>query len=115
MKELGITKERVFYKNGVIKTENINLLSVYQTIRNPEEAEFNKNLVLDSFKTCQKTNLLPSELLERYNEAIEVLKWFTDFPEEDLKEWIKEGKPVTITVPSRAFELAEQIISKAKT
>lgn len=105
MKELGITKDPQEYLQEWGKQNN----PFY-----PDEMRWDRvkvNTFLKDWK--QQCNTTTSELLERYNEAIEALNWFIDFPEEDLKGWIEEGKPVTITVPSKAFELALQTISKA--
>lgn len=90
MKELGITKgERigVVRKHPVI--EGAELTDIKSVFTHPngirksigtihatqkEEGKSNTKLVIDTFNTAQKTGLLPSELLGRYNEAIEVLE-----------------------------------------
>jgi len=54
-------------------------------IHNNEDA----NLFKDAFNTIQKCDLLPSELLERYNEAIEALKDSLDCSEKgDYQQYV---------------------------
>lgn len=36
----------------------------------------------------------------------EVLGIITDYPKDDLQGWIEEGKPITITIPSKTFKTA---------
>lgn len=96
MKELGITKgpyevcehnwsDTSFYGNGkVICTQSIYDEATEETQEELEsKVSTNFKLIEDAFNTAQKANLLPSELLERYNEAIEVL--------EDMHEAICKG------------------------
>jgi hypothetical protein len=98
MKELGITKGEC----KVIASDNYsNRLLVSPT---PTFGENNNNakLYTDAHKIAQKTNLLPSELLERYNEAIEVL--------ETIKQSCDEGEIELIVAQYMAIK---QTISKA--
>jgi hypothetical protein len=54
-----------------------------------------------------------AKLIAAAPELLEALSWFVDFPKEDIKNWIKQGRPITITVSSEGFSKAESAIKKA--
>ena len=63
----------VNYDNVLIAELDIEITPPY--IRNTGEAQYeNVNLICNAFNTIQKCDLLPSELLERYNEAVHLIK-----------------------------------------
>ena len=70
MKELGITKGKV---NVISCDASSDTIYVHPTPTFGEN-EKNAKLLEDAINTSNECNLLPSELLERYNEAIEVLE-----------------------------------------
>lgn len=94
MKELGITK-------GEWKYVLDNIDAVYcdgllaETYR--DESEANAKLIADAGTTANKCGMLPSELLERYNEAIEVLKSAQPYIEQYALESIKIRLEQTIS------------------
>ena len=109
MKELGITKgECKVDRHPHIDSDNraVYRVSTYR-IPTKEELQANSKMIEDSINTANECNLLPSELLQRYNEAIEVLDGLLD----DFKYYISEMDEE----PQRAGYIleAEQTISKA--
>lgn len=106
MKELGITKGE-----WKINKTSENLHDVYcpefsnwfivENIK-PNDAK----LIADAGTTANKTNLLPSELLERYNEAIEVIESYLSVT--DLMRYPTEEE---LNICNKK---AKQTISKAK-
>lgn len=132
MKELGITK------GEFISTHNASLERGVREIKKgfvaflPKPHRFtgqdkryenelseykaNAELITDTFNTAQKTGLLPSELLQRYNEAIEVLEQLYNSCAPTNVE-LRNGEPRwgSCGVPSdESIYNAKQTISKAK-
>lgn len=112
MKELGIiegeytcTREHD-YKYGQdvyeIHSNEVDHIVTVWTALIEDCAENHAKLITDTFNTANKCNLLPSELLQRYNEAIEAL--------EQIKDLCKPSNQNEFAIKS----IAEQTISKAK-
>lgn len=117
MKELGITKGEFRLKTNVHPTTDgkrwgwvgLDKVRPYDSVKGLNitweegtKTEMNAKLIVDTFNTSNKTGLLPSELLQRYNEAIEAL--------EQIKDLCKPSNQNEFAIKS----IAEQTISKAK-
>jgi hypothetical protein len=138
MKELGITKGEVesgffdsnkhTYIRAQVKNEDSFLPTVIYEHRLTEdqccheecgcikEELSNAKLIANTFNTANKCQMLPSELLQRYNEAIEVLEQLYNSCAPTNVE-LRNGEPRwgSCGVPSdESIYNAKQIISKAK-
>lgn len=83
MKDLKITKGKYSLykgkKNLFISTpEWLQFIKIYVTKSFKIEAESNASLILDTFETANKCNLLPSELLDQRDELLANLKRLVD-------------------------------------
>ncbi len=68
------------------------------------------NLIADTFNTSNKCGMLPSELLERYNEAVEALKGFYT----GVLPMIDNYNVLRSTSVKKKVLKAEQVINKHK-
>lgn len=114
MKDLKITKGEwiinIVDKGKIfIEAAEQFIIKVYSFHIKKEEAKSNAELIVDAANTAQKCNLLPSELLERYNEAIEALKHLT--ANAGLMKYVSESEG---TLLRKSYESALQAIKKAQ-
>lgn len=113
MKDLGITKGEATVKNGCVQVFALELIKTETICRVygvGKEHIVNANLIVDSFNTSNKCGMLPSDLLERYNEAVEALEVFTD----NVDKWLDTEIAATSSQSELIYNQAKKVINKHK-